>query len=200
MALFLILLGTVLLLGGLHMIAPDHWVPLTVVSGRLNYSRRKIILSAAMLGALHSVTSEAISGVALVIGILLFRSYITYTEILSVALLAAVGVYFIVNGYTEKEPESGYAIASVKSILAISVFPDFALIPIMLASSALSVPEIALILAAFTIISTVSLTAMAYVSTAGLAMALENVPPRYIDYVMGLVLIATAGIIGITSI
>ncbi|MEM0156234.1 MAG: hypothetical protein QW597_06535, partial [Thermoplasmataceae archaeon] len=75
------------------MIAPDHWVPLTVVSGRLNYSKRKTVLSAAMLGTLHSVTSEAIAGVAFVIGILLVRSYITYMEFVSVALLVAVGVY-----------------------------------------------------------------------------------------------------------
>ncbi|MEM0156233.1 MAG: hypothetical protein QW597_06530, partial [Thermoplasmataceae archaeon] len=149
---------------------------------------------------LHSVTSEAIAGVAFVIGILLVRSYITYMEFVSVALLVAVGVYFIANGYMENETESGYAIASVKSVLAISAFPDFALIPIMLASSPLSITNIALILAAFTAISAISLAAMAYVSTAGLSLALKNIPPRYIDYVMGLILFVTAGIIGLTVI
>ncbi len=199
MALFLILLGTVIALGSLHMIAPDHWVPLTIVSSRLNYTTRKIYSSAATLGFLHALTSEGIAGVALLIGVLLVRQYITYMEIASVLLLVVVGVYFIINGYTEDEPESGYSAASVKSILAISAFPDFALIPIMLAGSSLSPLNIAWILISFIIISAVSLTVMVYVSTRGLSKALENIPPRYIDYIMGIILFATAGIIAFTT-
>lgn len=182
------------------MIAPDHWVPLTVVSSRMNYPKRKIYISAALLGMLHAITSEAIAGVALLIGVLLVRSYLTYMEIASVVLLVAVGIYFVANGYTEKEPESGYAVASIKSILAISAFPDFALIPIMLAGSSLSVLNIAWILVAFIIISSISLTIMAYASSRGLSRALEKIRPRYIDYLMGLILFATAGIISFTPI
>jgi hypothetical protein len=193
--LFPILLGTVIVLGSLHMIAPDHWVPLTVVSNRLNYRKGKIFGTAAMLGALHALTSEAIAGVALLIGVFLVRQYITYLEAASVILLVAVGVYFILNGYTEDEPESGYATSSVKSILAISAFPDFALIPIVLAASSLSPLNVAWLLLAFIIISAASLTIMVYVSTVGLSRALENIRPRYIDYIMGIILFITAGII-----
>lgn len=182
------------------MIAPDHWVPLTVVSNRFNYHRRKIFSSAAMLGMLHAVTSEAIAGIALLIGVLLIRVYITYMEIVSVALLVAVGIYFIANGYMEDEPDSGYSGASIKSILAISAFPDFALIPIMLAGSSMPALNIFWILLAFIIVSTISLTVMVYASTRGLSKAIEKLPPRYIDYVMGLILFLTAGIIAFTTL
>ncbi len=182
------------------MIAPDHWVPLTVVSNRLNYRKGKTLSYAALLGMLHAVTSEAIAGVALLIGVLLVREYITYMEIASILLLIAVGIYFIVNGYVEEEPESGYAVASIKSILAISAFPDFALIPIMLAGSSLSAINIIWILVAFILISTVSLAIMVYASTRGLSKALEKLPPRYIDYIMAGILFLTAGIIAFTSL
>ena len=182
------------------MIAPDHWVPLTVVSKKLNYSGKKIYTSAAMLGMLHALTSEAIAGLSLLIGMFLVKSYIRYMEIASVLLLIVVGISFIVNGYTEEEPESGYSVASIKSILAVSAFPDFALIPIMLACSALDAVSILWILVAFITISSISLTIMVYGSSKGLSKTLEKVQPGYIDYIMGLILFVTAGIIAFAPI
>ncbi len=173
------------------MIAPDHWIPLTVVSSRLNYARKKTLNSAAILGALHAITSEAVGGTALIVGILLVKKYLTYLEIASVVLLVAVGVYFIVNGYTEEEQGIEYGAVSFKSILAISAFPDFALIPIMLASSALPVINIGIILLAFIVVSATSLTIMVYASTEGITRAIAKLPPRYIDYLMGAILFAT---------
>lgn len=177
------------------MIAPDHWVPLTVISGKLNYARKKTLNSAAILGALHAITSEAVGGIALIVGILLVRRYLTYLEIASIVLLVAVGIYFIVNGYTEKDQDTGYAATSLKSILAISAFPDFALIPIMLASSALPVIRIGIILLVFIVVSAISLTIMVYLSTKGVARAIAKLPPRYIDYLMGAILFATGMIV-----
>ena len=199
MELFFFLLGTAIVLGGLHMIAPDHWVPLAVVSGKLNYTRRRTYVTAATLGALHALTSEAVAGIVLVIGIILVHRYLEYVDIASIILLFAVGVYFIVNGVMEMDLQDDLSSAPVKSILAISAFPDLALIPIILAGSALPLLEVGLILAVFIIVSSISLTVMSYVSTRGLAGAMENIPPRYIDYVMGLILFATAIIIIFTS-
>jgi hypothetical protein len=199
MDLFFFLLGTAIVLGGLHMIAPDHWAPLAAVSGKLNYTRRRTYVTAATLGALHALTSEAVAGIVLVIGVILVHRYLEYVDVASIILLFAVGVYFIVNGVMEMDLQDDRSSAPVKSILAISAFPDLALIPIILAGSALSLFEIGLILAVFVAVSAISLTIMSYVSTRGLAGAMEKIPPRYIDYVMGLILFATAIIIIFTS-
>lgn len=180
------------------MIAPDHWVPLTVVSNRLNYSRRRTYSSAAVIGALHAGTSEALAGIALLAGVFLARSYLKYLELASVVLLVAVGIYFIVNGYTEEPGEKEGSLSSISSILAISAFPDFALIPIMLAGSSLPASDIGIMLLSFVLISALSLTLMAYGTVRGFSRAIEKVPPRYIDYVMGLILFATAAVIVFT--
>ncbi len=189
---FSVLFVAAIVLAGLHMIAPDHWVPITVVSGSLNYSSGKKNTIAAGIGVLHAFTSMAVAGVALLIGFLLVRSYFGYVEVASILLLVGVGIYFIVNGYLEEEEDLRSASLSVKSILAVSAFPDFALIPIMLAASSLSGLQILAILTAFTLVSTLSLTLMVYGTSRGLSKALETVPPKYIDYIMGIILFATA--------
>lgn len=198
-SLFVVILGTVIALGGLHMIAPDHWVPLMIVSRKLNYSQYRTYLNAAALGGLHAITSEAIAGIALVIGLVLVRNFLNYLEWASILLLLAVGIYFIVNGYAEKSSEDGYASSSVKSIIAISAFPDFALIPVMLAGSPLPILDIAAMLVVFILISAVSLTIMVMAAAKGFSKALEQLPPRYIDYIMGLVLFLTSAILAFTS-
>jgi hypothetical protein len=195
MELFLFLLGTAVLLGGLHMIAPDHWAPLAAVSWKLKYTRRKTYLTAATLGAIHAITSEAVAGIVLLIGIIFIHSYLTYVDAASIILLFAIGVYFFINGMTEKGLKNEQSNAPVRSVLAISAFPDLALVPIILAGSGLPYFEIVLILIVFVIISSISLTLMSYISTRGLSATMEKIPPRYIDYVMGMILFITAIVI-----
>lgn len=182
------------------MLAPDHWVPLMIVSNKLNYSDGKTYANAAGLGALHALTSEAIAGVALIVGILLTKSFLHYLLLSSVILLVIVGVYFIVNGYREEDPGASYSSSSIRSIISVSAFPDFALVPIMLAGSSLNVLSISAVLIAFILISSLSLLFMVYGAARGFSKALERVPPRYIDYVMGVILFVTAGIIAFTPV
>ncbi|MCL4350768.1 MAG: hypothetical protein M1535_04915 [Candidatus Thermoplasmatota archaeon] len=180
------------------MLAPDHWVPLMVVSKKLGYSTRKSLGSAAGLGALHALTSEALAGIALIVGLFLVKSFLNYLEFASIALLVIVGLYFIVNGYIETNDEEGYSSSSIRSIVSISAFPDFALIPIMLTSSTLPDLSILAVLAAFALISAISLLIMVYITMKGLSKTLEKVPPRYIDYIMGIILFITSAIIAFT--
>lgn len=193
------MVGTVVILGSLHMIAPDHWVPLMVVSRKLKYSDTKTYSNAAGLGALHAITSEAVAGVALFIGIYLVKSFLRYLEIASIVLLVIVGVYFLLNGYAEPDQEDGYSASSIRSIIGISAFPDFALIPIMLAVAPLSLISVFTILIVFVLVSGFSLFVMIYGALKGFSIALEKLPPRYIDYVMGMVLFITAAIVASTS-
>lgn len=195
MSLFFLIIGTVLILGSLHMMAPDHWVPLMIVSRKLSYSSRKTYVSAAALGGLHALTSEAVAGIALVVGIYMVKSFLHYLELASIILLVIVGIYFIVNGYMEENPDVSYSSSSIRTIISISAFPDFALIPIMLAGSTLSTFSISEVLVTFVLISAFSLVVMVYGAVKGFSKALEKLPPRYVDYIMGTVLFITAAIL-----
>lgn len=200
MSLFIVIMGSVLILGGLHMLAPDHWVPLMVVARKLNYTSRKTVASALAMGSLHAITSETVAGIALIVGIFLVGNFLHYLDIASIILLVAVGIYFILNGYTEKNPENGYSTSSIRSILGISAFPDLALVPIMLASSPLPATSVLIVLVAFILVSSFSLAVMVYGAVKGFSRAMETVPPRYIDYVMGAVLFVTAAILAFVPI
>lgn len=198
MTVFPVLLGAAVALAALHMVAPDHWVPLTVVSKRLEYSPARTYATAAAIGAVHAIISVGVAAVAFAAGIMLVRSYVSYLQTASAILLIAVGVYFIVNGYTEAAEGFDSASGSVRSVLAVSIFPDLALIPILLGGSSLPALQVSVIVLAFVLVSCASLTLMSFGTVAGFSKAVERMPPRYVDYVMGLILFATAAIMEFT--
>ena len=137
MNIFPVILSAAMVLAVLHMVAPDHWIPLTVVSKKFNYSSSKTYETALLIGILHSAASVALAVVAYYLGELLVSDSLYFLYLSSVILLIIVGIYFIFNGYFEKSENPESSALSSKSILTVSIFPDFAFIPIMLAASAL---------------------------------------------------------------
>ena len=75
MSLFAAILALAVILAGLHMLAPDHWIPLTVVSTRLRFSHRRTYATAAFLGILHAGTSATLALIALFIGTIVAGRY-----------------------------------------------------------------------------------------------------------------------------
>ncbi len=187
------LMIVVITIGTLHMIAPDHWLPLSAISGRFKYTRARTQGTASLLGFLHSGISVVIGLAASIIG-LLFISYLKdgFTLIGRI-LLIIVAAYFIVNGYRESisGEESAGDDTTVRSALAVSIFPDFAIVPFIFSTLGLSNLSAIEIIVSFIVVSILSINVMAYIGTRGLARIVEKIPPYYIDYVMGIILLAT---------
>lgn len=187
------ILIAVIIIGILHMTAPDHWLPLSAISRRFNYTGTKTQATATLLGFLHSSISVLIGVFAYVIG-LLFISYLKDGfSIIARVLLAIVAIYFIGNGYKESRSVENHMNDSttVRSALIVSIFPDFAMIPFIFSTLGMSNISIIEIIISFIAVSILSINAMAYIGTRGLAMVIERIPPYYIDYVMGIILLAT---------
>lgn len=195
MALFLLLALVALFVSSLHMVAPDHWLPLTVISSAKSYSSGKKYGVAAALGFTHAGTSIAIALAVFYVGFVLVHSYMSYFLLAGQLLLVVIGIYFIVNGYLEES--EGDTSFSQASALSVSAFPDLSIMPIIISAASLENFQIAAILTIFAVASGLSLTAMVYVAGKGLGKAISKVPPKYIDYVVGGVLILTALLIGI---
>lgn len=198
MSIFLLILSAAIVLAVLHMVAPDHWIPLTVVSKKFNYSSSKTYETALLIGILHSAASVTLAVVAYFIGELLVKNSLHFLYLSSVILLIIVGIYFIVNGYFEdfEEPES--STLSTKSILTVSIFPDFAFIPIMLAASTLPLIQVSAVIMAFILLTCITVVIMTVGASKGFSRTMEKVPPRYIDYIIGAILFLTATIIILT--
>jgi putative Mn2+ efflux pump MntP len=195
MTLFIILLLSLILLATFHMIAPDHWVPVSLVSSVRKFSNIKKFSFSILIGALHAFTSVLVALLALAIGLLLIRSFLSYLYDAGVVLLVLVGVYFLINGLRESKEESKLESFTMQSVLVISVFPDFALVPIIISSVPLSIIQIITLLIVFVIVSSFSLALIVFASSFGIAGALKNLKPSYLDYLIGAILFITAAIL-----
>ncbi len=195
MSLFVILLGGTVLLAALHMLAPDHWLPLMAVSSARKFSARKKYTISSLLGFLHAMTSMVVALAALTTGILLIGHYLTYLYDGGIVLLIVVGIYFILNGYFESSNREEKENVSIWTALGISVFPDLALLPIMITGVQLNVVQLGSILIMFTIVSGVTLPVVVLAASGGFSKVIERIPSRYVDFVMGAILILTAAIL-----
>ena len=101
MNIFPVILSAAMVFAVLHMVAPDHWIPLTLVSKKFNYSSSKTYETALLIGILHSASSVVLAVVAYYLGELLVRDSLYFLYLSSVILLIIVGIYFIFNGYFE---------------------------------------------------------------------------------------------------
>ncbi|MCL5954786.1 MAG: hypothetical protein M1507_01545 [Candidatus Thermoplasmatota archaeon] len=189
MSVYVLLLLVALSVSSLHMIAPDHWLPLTVISSAKAYSSTKKYGVAAGLGFAHAATSIVVAMAIFYAGLVLIHSYVSYLLLAGEVLLVIIGLYFIINGYRESHEETSF---SETSAISVSAFPDLALLPIVISAATLSNLQIGTILLVFFLASGVALTAMVFIAGKGLGKAISKVPPKYMDYLIGGVLIATA--------
>ncbi len=68
----LVFVAISVVVASLHMIAPDHWLPLTALSLKRKYGKGRVLEISAVLGILHGSTSVILSLVALFLGLSFF--------------------------------------------------------------------------------------------------------------------------------
>jgi len=159
---FLLILLDAMMVATFHMIAPDHWLPITIISKKYGFSSAKKYSIDFSIAAIHGALSSAIAVAVLYVGLFFLKKFVQDITFAGLLLLIIIGVYFVVNGYIERNRSSIAGHAS----LAVSVLPDFAIIPLLLTGSKLSSQQIGVIIAAFITIGVATL--LAVVATASL--------------------------------
>lgn len=184
---FLILLITVAVLSAIHMMAPDHWLPVVLISRRENYTRRKRLNLSLMLSSVHAVTSIVLAVGIVFLSLLFLHQFSTYLKDAGIVLMFAVGVYFFFNGVTEKSDEASFVKYSF--ILGVSASPDLSLLPLLIEAQVYPSSYSELMILVFALVSIVSLMIAVTVADFGIGKSLQKLEPRYMDYVMGAILI-----------
>ena len=184
-----VLLGVVIALSALHMLAPDHWVPLTVTAHRNKLTRSRTYLLASTIGLGHGVSSAALSLVIAVVGSLFFPAY--YVTLFAVVLLLVIAGYIVVKA--AREAQAGTKVGTVS--LIVSVIPDPALVPFILIANGFGAAYTFVVLGAFVIAAVASLVLVIFLATMGLSRALSKIRPQYVDYLVGLALVLVAAFI-----
>ncbi|OWP56874.1 MAG: hypothetical protein B2I17_03705 [Thermoplasmatales archaeon B_DKE] len=184
---FLILLITVAVLSAIHMMAPDHWLPVVLISRRENYTRRRRLNLSLMLSSVHAVTSTVLAVGIVFLSLLFLHQFSTYLKDAGIVLMFAVGVYFFFNGVTEKSDEASFVKYSF--ILGVSASPDLSLLPLLIEAQIYPSSYSELMILVFAFVSIVSLMIVVTVADFGIGKSLQKLEPRYMDYVMGAILI-----------
>jgi hypothetical protein len=186
---YIVLMVAAITLGILHTIAPDHWAPVTALSLRRRYRDQFIAGIALVIGALHGLSSLALSLLVLFIGMRFIPLY--YINTASIVLLILVSIYILLGALHEHDKNINESF-SLTAVVTVSSLPDPALIPIVL--SVLTYGSLYTLLAgvAYTLASMSSVTLVVLLINRGLLRTLSMVNPRYIDYAAAVILLLTA--------
>ncbi|MEM0134334.1 MAG: hypothetical protein QXU18_03790, partial [Thermoplasmatales archaeon] len=95
----LVFIAISVVVASLHMIAPDHWLPLTALSIKREYKRKRVLTISAILGFLHGITSVLLSIIALFLGVVFFG--IDALKEISIVILIAVAIYMLIQTIRE---------------------------------------------------------------------------------------------------
>jgi hypothetical protein len=204
-----LLLGA-LLVGALHMSAPDHWVTLCLLGKVAKWTRGKLLLVSLVTGLGHVLLSVAL-GLAIVgVGVL-------FTKSLSAQITLGTGVLMLVGGLVyagrellskrtedyRQEAQSEYLKAGggtgrkvgYFAVLGAALSPDLSILPIFV----LAVPagfSLAIDTAvAFGSASILSLVIFVLLGSWGLDRIFEKIPPRYNAALVGFVVAAVGAYI-----
>lgn len=182
--LYLILIT--LTLATLHMIAPDHWMPISIISAKRKYLSAQTDAYSFSIGFAHGLLSALLALGIAYLGV----SLIGYNQVRigSVILLAAVCVYIFVNVLKERKNSESVENTS----LIVSFIPDPAFLPIVLASVIYGNIFVGTLSLLFIFAGGISLMIVTSFARKGMLKALEKVDPVNIDYIVIIVLVITA--------
>ncbi|MHB1493356.1 MAG: hypothetical protein ACYCSG_00575 [Thermoplasmataceae archaeon] len=186
---FLFLLTVAIIIALTHMIAPDHWIPLVSLASKNKYSNPKKFGIASLIGSGHAAISGLLALLIVIFGMVFLKGYVNDLIDVSIILLIAIGAYFIINGYSESR-ESNRGIEN--SIIAVSVFPDLAIIPIIISSSQYPLMDTLIIFLGFLIASVISINIMVFLSSLTIGERFSKMKPEHMDYAIGVLLFMTA--------
>ncbi|MCL4343651.1 MAG: hypothetical protein JRN26_00185 [Nitrososphaerota archaeon] len=185
---FLLISTVAALIAVFHMLAPDHWLPVTIISETRRFSNAKKYSITASIALLHGTLSSAIALAILYVGLVFLKQFDRYIIFSGLILLIIVGAYFVVNGFLERNADSIAGNASI----AVSALPDFAIIPLLLSGSSFSLYQIGLIIAIFISAGIASLLAVVAAASFATGFALRKLSPAYFDYIIGAIMFITA--------
>ena len=96
-----LLIGAVFAVGVLHTIAPDHWVPITVIARQQSWTTRQTARAAFIAGVGHTVSTLAIALVVWIAGVAVARSFGRWVDTIASLALVAFGGWIAISAWRD---------------------------------------------------------------------------------------------------
>ncbi len=97
----LLLVATVAIIGVLHTMVPDHWVPITLIARDRKWSRRETARAAFIAGTGHVVTTLILGVIVWVAGVVVAARFGHAVDLLSSAALIGFGLWVALSAWQE---------------------------------------------------------------------------------------------------
>jgi len=97
----LLLIGTVAVVGVLHTIVPDHWVPITLIARQRGWSKAETARAALQTGTGHVLSTLLIALVVWLAGVAVAERFGHYIDTASSLALIAFGGWFAISAWRE---------------------------------------------------------------------------------------------------
>ena len=104
----LLLVGAVAIVGVLHTIVPDHWVPITLIARQRGWSKAETARAALQAGTGHVLSTLAIALVVWVAGAAVATSFGHVVDTLSSLALIAFGGWICVSAWRDLRGAGGH--------------------------------------------------------------------------------------------
>lgn len=97
----ILLVGAVAAVGVLHTMAPDHWLPITVIARQRGWSKRETAHAAVQAGVGHVLSTLAIAAAVWIVGATLAARFGALIDTLSSIALIAFGLWIAISSWRE---------------------------------------------------------------------------------------------------
>jgi len=180
-------------IGVVHMLAPDHWVPLTIYCHSKNFSLRRSASIAATGGIAHVLGSLVAAAVAVIVGFAIVGNLSIYASYVIGASFFLTGVWMFYSGLKKEEGSLSQKAVDAKSakwlVFATASSPELTVLPVYLAATSYGSLGIALSLTVFAVATVTSVVVVTIAGVRGMGRFLRKYErERQIDFAIALLL------------
>jgi len=103
-----LLVGAVLVVGILHTIVPDHWVPITLIARQRGWTRGQTARAALQAGTGHVVTTLILAAIVWLAGVAVAAKFGHWIDTISSIALVAFGLWIGISSWRELRSGDGH--------------------------------------------------------------------------------------------
>ena len=199
------LIVAAMVVGALHTIAPDHWLPFAALARSRGWSARRAARTTVLCGFGHVTVSAALAVAALFVGLTVVHSLGARIESKSIYLLIAFGAAYMIWGFLRdplavthphRHPhghhDHDHGLTEWSLFLLFSADPCVAVIPMVMVAASSGWRAVALVIIAYEIATLSTMVALVTTAHAGARALRAPWLDRYGDAAAG-ALIVTMG-------
>src|SRR6202045_3563854 len=103
-----LLVGVVLLVGVLHTIVPDHWVPITLIARQRGWTKSRTARAALQAGTGHVITTLILAAIVGLAGVAVAAKFGQWVDTISSVALVAFGSWIVISAWPEPHSGTGH--------------------------------------------------------------------------------------------